>query len=250
MILSCHNQSENNNTPPDKEKQTQQLIAQYPDSLILRENLIEYYRENDDYDKALSATDEMIKKDSLDARLWDIKATLYFENEDTLNAITSFKRAIALNPDPQYIMSLGSLYAQTKNPLAIAMADSLVRDPKSDAAKESFFIKGLYYSSVGNNNKAINYLDSSLAVDYTFTFAYREKAICLYNMGKYNDALAVLAKAIEVVNTYDEAYYWMGRCNEKLGNKDQAIKDYQTALQIDNNDYPEAKDALSKLAGS
>jgi len=38
----------------------------------------------------------------------------------------------------------------------------------------------------------------------------------------------------------------MGRCNEKLGNKDEAIKNYQAALQIDKN-YIEAKNALTRL---
>ncbi|MEI9933408.1 MAG: tetratricopeptide repeat protein [Ferruginibacter sp.] len=220
------------------------LIAQYPDSSLLRENLIQYYRDNDNYNQALSATQEAINNDTTNPRFRDIQATLYFENDDTIHAIQSLQKAIAIYPDPQYIMSLGSIYAQTKNPLALTMADLLIKDPKSQ--KESLFIKGLYYSSTGDNTKAIDYFNQALAVDYTFTFAYREKAICLYNMGKYKEAIDVLTKAVEVVNAYDEAYYWMGRCYEKLGDKDQAIKCYQLALKID-KDYTEAKDALTKL---
>src|SRR5580692_2217838 len=143
LVSSCHNTQDddnnNNVVAPDQEKQMKDLVAQYPDSLLLKENLIEYYRENGDYDKALGETEESIKKDSLNGRLWDIKATLYFENEDTINAIKSFERAVALKPDPQYIMSLGSLYAQTKNSMALTIADDLVKDPKSDAQKESLF---------------------------------------------------------------------------------------------------------------
>ncbi len=247
FFISCNNQA-NNDQPPvlNEETQLQAQIDKFPDSLLLRENLIQYFRDNNNYNKAQDVTDAALKKDSLNARLWDIKGTLFFETTDTVDAIKSFEKAVFLNPEPEYIMTLGSLYAQTKNPSALTMADALVKNPKSDEQKQSLFIKGLYYSSTGDNIKAISYFDTCISIDYTFVFAYREKAICLYNMGKYNDALDVLSKVLTVENTFDEAYYWMGRCNEKLGNKDEAIKNYQAALQIDKN-YIEAKDALTKL---
>ena len=43
-------------------------------------------------------------------------------------------------------MSLGSLYAQTKNPMAITMADALLKVPKGNAEKQALFIKGLILS--------------------------------------------------------------------------------------------------------
>jgi len=39
----------------------------------------------------------------------------------------------------------------------------------------------------------------------------------------------------------------MGKCYEKLGDKKEAIENYQIALQID-KDFIEAKDALTKLS--
>jgi tetratricopeptide (TPR) repeat protein len=250
LIASCQsNTGDNAPVVINQEKQLKDSIAKYPDSILLKENLIEYYRDNNNYTQALAETKNYLTKDSLNARFWDIQATLYFENKDTAHSIQSFETAIALNPNAQYIMSLGTLYAETKNPRALTLADLLVIVSKGDAQKEALFIKGLYNSFTGNNKKAMTYYDSCIAIDYTFTYAYREKAICFYNMGKYNDALDVLSKAIQIVNTYEEAYYWMGRCHEKLGDKTSAIKDYQTALQIDKN-YVEAKEALLKLGVS
>jgi tetratricopeptide (TPR) repeat protein len=250
LFAACHNDTENDTTVAvNKEQQLKDSVAKYPDSMLLRENLIEYYRDNNNYALALSTTANYLKNDSLNPRLWDIQGTLYFETKDTLHSIQSFENAIAILPNPQYLMSLGSLYAETKDPRALATADALMANSKGSAQKESLFIKGLYNSATGNGTKAITYFDSCISLDYTFTFAYREKAICFYNMGKYNDALDVLSKVILVMNTYEEAYYWMGRCHEKLGEKANAIKDYQTALQMDKN-YIEAKDALAKLGAS
>ena len=47
-------------------------------------------------------------------------------------------------------------------------------------------------------------------------------------------------------NNFDEGYFWMGKCYEKLGRKDEAIESYQRALLYD-KDYIEARDALNKI---
>ena len=134
--------------------------------------------------------------------------------------------------------------------MALQMADALLIGKKANADKEAFFIKGLYYSFINEKIKAISYFDKCLALNYTFMDAYREKAIALYDFGKYEEALAVLDKAITLQNNFDEGYYYSGQCLEKLNRKDEAIQAYQNALVYD-PDYIEAKDALGKLgAGS
>jgi tetratricopeptide (TPR) repeat protein len=76
--------------------------------------------------------------------------------------------------------------------------------------------------------------------------AYREKAIALYDQAKYEDAIKVLTKAVTLQNKFDEGYYWLGRCFEKLNNNKDAVESYKNAL-LYNPDYVEAKDALGKL---
>jgi superkiller protein 3 len=77
-------------------------------------------------------------------------------------------------------------------------------------------------------------------------FAYREKGIALYDMGKYEDAITVLDKAVTLQNSFDEGYYWLGRCLEKLNKPNDAIEEYKTALMY-TPDYVEAKEALERL---
>ena len=76
--------------------------------------------------------------------------------------------------------------------------------------------------------------------------AYREKGIALYDLGKYNDAITVLDKAVTLQNNFDEGYYWLGRCLEKLNKPNDAIEKYKNAL-LYAPDYVEAKDALVRL---
>lgn len=229
-----------------REKQMKDAIEKFPDSLLLKENLAQYYRDNGSYDMAIAMINNALNKDSNMARLWDIKATLHLEDDDTLNSIKAFEKAISIYPDPTDMISVGALYAQTKDPKALALADALLANSKARAGKEALFIKGLYYSYAGDKKKAISFFDNCLAMDYTFMFAYREKAIALYDSEKYEEALAVLDKAITLQNSFDEGYYWMGRCFEKLNRNSAAIESYQAALQYDPN-FVEAKEGLARL---
>lgn len=234
------------NDVPAKEKELRDAIAQYPDSALLKKTLIQYFEDNGNYDVALAELDKMAAKDTGDATLWDKKAQLYLLKDDTAKAIPAYEKAIEIFPDPQYVMSLGWLYAKTKNQKALELSDALLMADKAKAAKEALLIRGLYYSSTGDKQKALAAFDNALALDYTFMFAYREKAIVLYDAGKYEEAVAVLKKATTLQNSFDEGYYWMGQCYEKLNNKNAAIDNYKTAL-LYNADFIEAKDALAKL---
>ena len=76
------------------------------------QKLIEAYRDEGSYDSALALTDDQIKKDSNNAYLWDMKATLHFENNDTINAIKSLEHAVDIYPLPEYLVALGTIYAE------------------------------------------------------------------------------------------------------------------------------------------
>lgn len=221
-------------------------ITQYPDSLMLKENLIEAYRNAGYYDSAISVADEEIKKDSGSAYLWNIKATLYFENSDTLQAINSLKKAIDIYPLPEYLVALGTVYAEIKNEKSLYIADELLHSDKMKSGKDAYFIKGLYYNYTNQPKLAITNLDSCLNLDFTYMYAYREKAIALYTQGKYQEAIKVLKRAVTIQNNFDEGYYWMGKCYEKLNDSSEAIQSYQNALLYDKN-FIEAKQALNNL---
>jgi len=249
-IYSCDNNRDNDQQHVrqslSKEQELKNSIAQHPDSLLLIEKLIELYRNNGNYDSAINVTDEALKQDSENVELWDIRGTLLYENGDTAQSINAYEKAINIYPLPEYIISLGTLYAQTKNSKALTMADALLIADKSNAKREALFIKGLYYSYTSDQKKAIALFDSCISIDYTYMFAYREKAIALYDLGKYEDALTVLKRAVTIQNSFDEGYYWIGRCYEKVGRKQDAIENYQLALLYDKN-FIEAKEALATL---
>lgn len=253
LFISCNNEKAENNVAvtaaadslPAKEKQLKDDIKKYPDSMLLKETLIQYYDDNADYDNALKELNNAIAKDSNSDRLLDKRAEIHFKDGDSLAAIKDFEKAIKIKAEPGYVISLGTLYAQTRNPLALQLADEL-QASNAKADKEAFFIKGIYYSFTNEKQKAIELFDKCLAVSYTFMAAYIEKSIALYDLAKYTEALDVLDKALTLQNTFDEAYYYSGKCLEKLGRTKEAIESYQNAVLLD-PDYIEAKEALARL---
>jgi tetratricopeptide (TPR) repeat protein len=221
-------------------------IAQYPDSLPLRDSLIVYYKNTDNIEAALATVNAVLAKDSSLAHFWDQKGMLHGMQDDTANAILAWEKAMAIDPQPELAISLGTLYAYAKNEKALLIGNALLLADKAVANDKAFLLMGIYYSKTGNKQKAIQLFDQALQIDYRFTFAYMEKAKALYDLAKYADALGVLEKATALNNSLDEGYYWMGRCSEKLGKLEEAANYYQMALEF-SGDYVEARDALARL---
>ncbi|MFM2359909.1 MAG: hypothetical protein RLY16_1902 [Bacteroidota bacterium] len=231
---------------PADERKIRLEIIQYPDSMELKQNLIKYFVDNGNYGTAIAETDNLIRKDSTNGQLWYIKAMLLSRNQDTAKAITAWEQVIRYDPRPENLIALGTLYAFTKNPLAVTMSDILSGTPNNMARSQALFIKGLYFSNIGDHVTAVAIFEECLKLDYNNLFAYREKAISLYELGQYLEALKVLELSINISKTNEENFYWAGRCFEKLNRKEEAIQNYEMALQLA-PDYIEAKDALAKL---
>jgi tetratricopeptide (TPR) repeat protein len=249
LFTSCNQDKKEINANPSNSNSLESLkaaVKKYPDSLMLVQDLIEKYRNENYYDSAIALTNEQIAKDSNNAYLWNIKATLNFENGDTLKAINALEKAIEIFPLPEYLAALGTVYAEIKNKNALMIADELLESNRTKSAKDAWFIKGLYYNYINQPKKAIPFLDSCLRNDFTYMYAYREKAIALYNLANYDSAITTLKRAVTIQNNFDEGYYWMGKCYEKLNLNQEAIESYQNALLYD-KDFFEAREALNRL---
>ncbi|HSN61670.1 MAG TPA: tetratricopeptide repeat protein [Ferruginibacter sp.] len=246
LMMACNNEegTQTNESLPSKEKQLTDAVKQYPDSVIMVENLAQYYRENEAYEQALLTINQAIKRDSSIAKYWHMKGILHYENADTVQAIASLETSIRLSKNLTDLLLLAKIYAETKNPLTITLCDDFIK--QNEFVKEAIFIKGLYFRNIHENEKAFSYFDEAIAAGYTFMEPYIEKAKLLYDQGKYMDALLVLDKALKVNNSYAEGYYHMGRCFEKLDRLADAKESYETTL-IYNSDYQEAREALAAL---
>ncbi len=250
LQIACNNSSneetKNIQSSDNKIDSLQAFIKKHPDSLILKENLIQYYRDLNEYNKAIELADKYIVEDSLEARLMHIKAVLLLENKDTIQALKFFEKSIELKSNPEDHLYVASIYAAQKNQECVSLTDSIIKNYSPNFLKESFLIKGIYYSGVNDIKKALFFFDKAIDVDFTFMEAYREKAKCFIQNKKYNEAIDILVKAVTLKNNFEEGYYLLGQAYEKQNKKSEAIDAYQKAL-LYAPDYYEPAMALKRL---
>jgi tetratricopeptide (TPR) repeat protein len=137
-------------------------------------------------------------------------------------------------------------FAETKNPRVISLCDSLIRADSLGIHAEPYYYKGIYYSNINDKAKALLLFDEAIKHDYTFLDGYIEKGGVLYEMKKYPDALTVFNLALNVSPDFADTYYWIAKCQEAMGKKDEARLNYQRAYGL-NNKLTEAKEAADKL---
>ena len=247
LLIACKNKNEGSDNSSSYINKLYKQVQQSPDSVGLRMILINSLDSSERYNEALKEMDFLIRKDSLNYAFWYTKGSIEQKAKDTVAAITSFTKAIKVYASPDAMLSLANLFAETKNEKALLLCAE-VNKMKLDRkyAADASFIAGVYFARIGKTNEALTLFDDCINNSYTYMVAYLEKGFIYYDQKKYSEALKIFELAATVSNTYADAYYWQAKCFEGLGNKKEAINNYQKALTLDKN-LKEADDALKKL---
>jgi tetratricopeptide (TPR) repeat protein len=218
----------------------------YPSDPAFPGLLGELYQQSGKTKEALNIYDALLAKDSLDNETWYEKGLLLEKTRDTIQAIHALSKAYSLQPVNTYGLELAHVYAESSNPVALSICDDILRKDSNHELLDPLFIKGIYYSNTAQYKKAIVQFDSCIGRDWKFTDAYLEKGIALYEQKRYDTAMTTFLMSIKVSDTYPDGYYWVGRCFEATGRKDQAVLYYRQALALD-KDFIEAADHIKRL---
>ena len=73
-----------------------------------------------------------------------------------------------------------------------------------------------------------------------------EKGFLYHAQHNFTEAIKVFETAITVNNTYADAYYWKAKTYEAMGDKDQALLNYERSLGLDKG-LKEAAAAIKRL---
>lgn len=250
-ICSCEERvesTEKSQSLTEQEASLKKIVEEYPDSLPLQDNLANFYQENEDFDKALAVMLSRAKKDSQNDKLQEAIGFLYYEIDDTAKAIIHYKNAFNLVADKSYLIAMATLEAGRKNPIALQLADEIIRIDKTNSTEKAFYIKGVFYSRNGDLQLAMDNFDRAIKAGYTFTPPYLEKAQLLMRSKNYEEAIVTLDKGIAVQNNFPEAYYYKGVSLYELGHKKASLEAFDLALLYDPN-YTDAINDKQKYFG-
>jgi tetratricopeptide (TPR) repeat protein len=224
-----------------------QAIEEIPNSLFLQLSLARVYDAQGKTDDALAACNALLKNEPGQVNTLMLKSDLLLKKEDTTGAISALEKAHGFVPSNREISNkLAYQYAETKNNKAILLADSLISKDSLKLFAEPYYVKGMYYSNINDRVKAIQLFDATIKRDHRFLNAYIEKGKILLDQKKTADALKTFELANTITPSFPDAWYWIGRCLEILGQKEEAKLNYEKAYSLDKT-FTEAKEAAEGI---
>lgn len=234
------------NKPGEAVSLLEEAVKRFPANSEFRRRLSEAYIQSGLSKKAMEQYDDIIKTDSSNFNAWYEKGMLLAEMKDTAGALKAFEHSYLLQPLMLNGVPLANLYAETNNPKALEICDQLISKDSSAQAIDPFYIKGIYYSNTKQNKLAIEQFDDCIKRDWKFSDAYIEKGIVLYDMNNIDESLQTFKLASTIAPRDADAYYWQGRCYEKIGKKEDAMDNYIRAYSLDRT-FTEAKEHIDNL---
>lgn len=225
----------------------EKALQTLPESYLLRLSMARAYAASGKIKEALQSCDEMLSRNPQLPDVIKLKADLLDKNNQTAEATLLWEKAYQLAPfdvELNYILALR--YAEAKNPRVLSICDSLIKADTEGSHAEPYYYKGIYYANLNDKARALSYFDEAIKHDYYFLDGYIEKGSLLYEQKKYEDALAVFNLALTISPSFADAYYWIAKCQEATGKKEEAKVNYLRAFELDKT-MKEAKEAAGRM---
>ena len=222
------------------------LSARTPENQQVERLLADAYSANNNNAQALKIYDHMLSIDSPDAETWYERAIVLEQLKDTANAIESLRKAYRKQTIDTYGLELAHIYAEQKNAKALQICDYILSNDSAGILIDPIFIKGIYFANIKQYPKAIEQFDICIHRDWKTTDAYLEKGMAFFQMKKFGAAMETFNMAITVSNSDPDAYFWLGRSEEALGRKTDAVSNYQKAILLDKT-FEEARQRIKML---
>lgn len=225
----------------------QEALKEIPRSYLLRLSLARGYTATNKTKEALAICDEILSQKPDLADVIKLKADLLDKENQTAAATQLWEQAYQLAPfdvELNYILALR--YAEGKNPRVLSLCDSLIRADTEGRHAEPYYYKGIYYANINDKARALASFDEAIQHDFYFLDGYIEKGSLLYEMKKYEEAIAVFNLALTISPSFADAYYWIAKCQQAMGKKEEARVNYLRAFELDKT-MKEAREAVDSL---
>ena len=217
-----------------------------PGSIALKIGLARGYQQKGKNDKALSVLDEILKAYPGQLDALSLKSEILGDMDQPAESLTYLEKAHSLVPsDPVLAFNLAYEYAIAKNVKVLRLTDSLIKANTPEIEK-AYYSRGVYYSKTGNPGEALSNFNAAAKSNYNFIDAYHDKGELLYTLKKFDEAQRTFELALKIAPSNALFYYWLGKCQEARGFKQEAKANYQRAFGLDKS-LEAAKEAADKL---
>jgi tetratricopeptide (TPR) repeat protein len=235
------------NNPDSAAAFVEQALNVLPESPFLPLLLARAYEGAGKMDRAIEVCDSILGADPNQVNALVLKAEILQEKNDRAGAVIALEKAYALLPENRQLAEeLAYEYAETQNAKVLPLTDSLIRVDTLRQFASPFYIKGNYYANIRNNSEAIRWYDAAIQRDHRYLNAYIEKGKIFFRGNQFEKALGVFQLANTIAPGFPDAWYWIARCQEEMGQKAEAKLNYQKAYSLDQS-FLQAKEAADSL---
>jgi tetratricopeptide (TPR) repeat protein len=222
-------------------------LAELPNSFLLQLTLARSLSAQNKIEDALKICNDLLQKNPEQVDMLKIKAELLTKKGTAAEAISILEKAYRLTPyDIDLNYDLAYKYGENKNPKVITLCDSLIKIDTLGLYAEPYYYKGIYFSNINDKARALSMFDLAIQHNYSYLNGHIEKGRVLYEQKQFNDALKSLQLANTISPKFPDAYFWIAKCQEAMGQKQEAKLNYQRAYALDNS-FTEAKEASDKI---
>lgn len=169
-----------------------------------------------------------------DSSKWISEGKYYLKKKMWTPSITSFTRAVLLNPHDGNAFSYRATAYQKKGLYEEALKDFkrvLELNPKD--ASVVYNNRGFLYNKMGRFEDAMKENTKAIDIDPNDDIAYNNRGFAFNSMARFEEALYDYTRAIELDNMYSIAYNNRGYAYNSMGRYQEALGDYNRALELD-----------------
>lgn len=196
--------------------------------------------------EALSTIDKIFRLDPQNAEGWFMTGQICKDMGETDRAIASYKKAIAIDPDNRdSYLSLGQLFTAKRDKLALQYFGNALRIDSSSL--ETRHAMATYFEKTGDLNRAKTIYREIINLDGSYAEAYFNTGLLLLDQDSVEKARDHFDLTLKTDPLFIKAFYFRGVAEEKLGQKKEALADYDQALRMAPG-YKEADVAFRRLS--
>ncbi len=242
------------------------LVRDDPEAWLVKAELL---LDQDQFEPALQALEKGLEADEDDADLWFEKGATHMRLENLEEALAAFDRVVHLEPDHlRAVFNRGDLLArlghleeackayqkatelspkESRNWTRLGQARLEARDlagaleafDKALELKEddweAWSNRGLVLANMDRIEEALKCYDRAVAIEPRNPIIFYNKAVALEVTEDFSGALDAIRSWLEIEPERAEAFFMMGRLQDRLGFKEESQKNLDRALQLNPN---------------
>jgi tetratricopeptide (TPR) repeat protein len=199
------------------------------------------------YDDALATLEEIRGIDPLNAEMFYMAGLVFLDLDKEDQAINNFQSAVENDPDlVEAWISLGELWAEKGEEVAIFFFDNALRADSNNL--QALFAKAYYLSnSLDDLEGAQAVYDKIITKAPQLEDTYFNKGLLYLDTDSTAAAMEQFTLAIQFDPAFVKAYYYRGLAKELMGDQEGALADYEQALRLTPDEFPEVEAAIMRM---